>query len=173
MSEAIAIPPRDPRVTDRREAQRLSTQCVKMIRLLQSRARVPNRELARMALKYTSRISDLRDAGYLVVCTPDPVEDGLTWYSLRDPRWEPSKGYHVHAQGESRTVCAVRRDDRGRRWVIYKTPARLGVTRVLLSSWRAWATAIPTSGKRGSPQLWKARELIASRHPAPRPRRID
>jgi hypothetical protein len=49
---------------------RLETQCRKILALLKERGNkgVTNAELSRMALKYTSRISDLRDAGHDVRC---------------------------------------------------------------------------------------------------------
>ncbi len=166
----IAIKPRDPSVTNPRDQRRLSGQCVKMIRLLQTRNRVPNRDLARIALKYTSRISDIRGAGYTVVCTPDPAHDGLTWYSLRDLRWEPARGYSVTVRGESREIMAVRRDDLGRRWVIYRTPARMGVTRILIGTWRRWAVPI-AAGKAPSRAAWRTRALpTQTSAPAPRPK---
>lgn len=41
-----------------------------------------NRELASIALKYSSRTSDLRAAGFNIVC--ERGSDGLTWYRLED-----------------------------------------------------------------------------------------
>ena len=40
-----------------------------------------NRELAAMALKYTSRISDLRDAGYNIRVI-EKLNNGINWYKL-------------------------------------------------------------------------------------------
>jgi hypothetical protein len=166
VSTPSIIHPRDPRVTDPREVDRLSTQCLKMIRLMRARVRVPNRELARIALKYTSRISDIRGAGFLVVCTPDPARDGLTWYTLRDPRWEPTRGYSITVGNESRAVVAIRKDDQGRRWVLYRTARRMGVTRVLVTTWRRWAMQAPADGKKRSMRLWNSRTLLAEFSPS-------
>lgn len=46
-------------------------------------AETRNVELSQIALKYTSRISDLRKAGHDVVCVSRHRESGLTYYALR------------------------------------------------------------------------------------------
>ena len=49
---------------------RLENQCKRILALLKQRGNqgVTNRELASYALKYTSRISDLRDSGHDIRC---------------------------------------------------------------------------------------------------------
>ena len=49
---------------------RLENQCRKILTLLKTRGNqgATNAELSRIALKYTSRISDLRDAGHDIRC---------------------------------------------------------------------------------------------------------
>ena len=60
------LSPRDPNV-DSRDVKRLSGQNAAILeRLRQGPA--TNAELAAMSLKYTSRVSDLRDHGYVIVC---------------------------------------------------------------------------------------------------------
>jgi len=44
---------------------------------------VTNTELVTLALKYTSRISDLRGHGYDVECYDRDVRTGVSWYRLR------------------------------------------------------------------------------------------
>ena len=59
---------------------RLSRQCALILeRLRQGPA--TNAELAGTSLKYTSRVSDLRRAGYAIDC--ERLKDGLTRYTLR------------------------------------------------------------------------------------------
>ena len=63
------------------EVHRLSKQC----RLILERLRdgnATNRELSDIALKYTSRISDLRAAGYTIEIAERDYETGLTVYRL-------------------------------------------------------------------------------------------
>ena len=64
------------------EAQpRLSAQCQRILeRLRQGPA--TNRELARIALKYTSRISDLRAAGHRIDRLDYDPRTGECWYRL-------------------------------------------------------------------------------------------
>ncbi len=64
------------------ERTRLNAQCQTMLARLRQ-GRVSNRELAGIACKYTSRISDLRAAGYDVVLVEKNRATGLTWYELR------------------------------------------------------------------------------------------
>lgn len=61
------------------DKQRLSRQCQVILDMLQVAPRL-NVELAAVSLKYTSRVSDLRAAGYDVVC--ERIEDGVTMYRL-------------------------------------------------------------------------------------------
>lgn len=63
------------------ESQRLSKQCAAILARLE-RGRVSNRELASVALKYTSRVSDLRARGHNVQVVARDHESGLTWYAL-------------------------------------------------------------------------------------------
>lgn len=61
--------------------KRLSRQCVAILdRLKQGRA--TNRELVGIALKYTGRLSEIRQAGYDVRCVEHDQETGLTRYAL-------------------------------------------------------------------------------------------
>ncbi len=136
------IPPRDPNVTDERTRLRLGGQNLAFYRLLARRDRVTNAELAKLALKYTSRISDLRDIGCIITCDPVHGRDGVFAYTMRDPAWSPRPGYSVTAHQDTREIKAVRTDRRGRVWVIYTRPRTLGVIRCLLGSWRRWATPI-------------------------------
>ncbi len=64
------------------EKKRLSKQCQAILDRLR-RGRASNVELSQIALKYTSRISDLRKAGHNVVCVSRHRESGLTYYALR------------------------------------------------------------------------------------------
>lgn len=61
---------------------RLENQCRRILRLLQERGNqgATNYELARLALKYTSRVSDLRDAGHRVHCTCEDATRGIYRY---------------------------------------------------------------------------------------------
>src|SRR5580698_4926077 len=53
---------------DKREVKRLSRQCVAILERLQ-RGPATNRELSELSLKYTGRISELRQAGYNIKVT--------------------------------------------------------------------------------------------------------
>ena len=66
----------------RAEKTRLSTQCQSILARLQQ-GPASNSELARLALKYTSRISDLRDKGYRIDVTERDYETGVAVYALR------------------------------------------------------------------------------------------
>lgn len=59
--------------------KRLSRQCADILAMLR-RGSCTNRELAAVSLKYTSRVSDLRDAGYVIEC--ERLDGGLTRYRL-------------------------------------------------------------------------------------------
>ena len=61
--------------------RRLSKQCAAILARLQE-GPATNSELARMALSYTRRLSDLREAGYAVDCYKKDEETGLNWYRL-------------------------------------------------------------------------------------------
>ena len=126
----VPFAPRDPTVTAPCARRRFSGQCARMIQLLLSRP-VSNKELAGISLKYTSRISDLREYGYLIVCTEDPAKNGVCWYTARDLRRSPRPGYSLAARGESREIVKVETKN-GRTWICYRTPRRMGVTRVSL-----------------------------------------
>ena len=64
------------------EHARLSRQCRAILTRLRE-GPVANTELASMALKYTSRISDLRVRGYQVECYDRDATTGVAWYRLR------------------------------------------------------------------------------------------
>ena len=66
------------------ERKRLSGQCMDMLRMLR-RGRVTNSELAKISLKYTGRISDLRKAVYDIRCVERDRASGVSWYELM---WE-------------------------------------------------------------------------------------
>lgn len=70
---------RDSHVTEPSELRRLSGQNLRILERLQ-RGPATNRELAAISLKYTSRVSDLRAAGYDVQA--DRKAGGLTVYRL-------------------------------------------------------------------------------------------
>lgn len=74
------LPPRDTHV-ERAERPRLSGQNRAILELLE-RGPATNRELAAISLKYTSRISDLRAAGYNVVVVDRDRTTGMTMYEL-------------------------------------------------------------------------------------------
>lgn len=71
----------DPKVRDTIETPRLSHQCEMILTMLRA-GPVSNRALSGIALKYTSRISDLRAAGYDIKARVDRVT-GLTMYHLQ------------------------------------------------------------------------------------------
>ena len=78
---ASALPPRDPNVapTDR---PRLTGQNARLLAMLQQ-GPTTNREMMLAGLlKYTSRISDLRAAGYCIVC--EKLGGGLSLYRLEN-----------------------------------------------------------------------------------------
>jgi hypothetical protein len=66
------------------ETRRLSRQCQTILDLLRS-GRVTNTELAKVSLKYTSRLSDLRAAGHDVRVVTQDRRTGVTVYELRRP----------------------------------------------------------------------------------------
>lgn len=79
------IPPRDPSVRAA-DAPRLSRQCRQIYSLLKERT-ATNDELAKIARKYTSRISDIRAVinprGEDVVVLERDYQSGLVVYGLR------------------------------------------------------------------------------------------
>lgn len=74
-----APPVRDSHVSEPGEQQRLRGQNQRILALLQCGPQ-SNRRLAEVSLKYTSRISDLRKAGYVIRCERYP--DGVAFYLL-------------------------------------------------------------------------------------------
>ena len=70
---------RDSHVLEPVEIQRLSGQNDRILAALRAGPKTA-RDLAAISLKYTSRISDLRKAGYVVRCDEKP--GGLSVYSL-------------------------------------------------------------------------------------------
>lgn len=72
--------PCDKSVMDE-ERPRLGNQCRLILDRLRC-GRASNIELAAIALKYTSRVSDLRKAGYDVRCVARDHATGLTFYEL-------------------------------------------------------------------------------------------
>ena len=73
-------PVRDPNAVPA-DVPRLRGQNAQILQRLEQ-GRASNVELAKISLKYTSRISDLRKAGYVVVCHRD--NGGLSWYELKE-----------------------------------------------------------------------------------------
>lgn len=70
----------DPAVRDTVETPRLSHQCQMILALLRA-GPVSNRTLSCAALKYTSRISDLRASGFDIRASVDR-KTGFTVYTL-------------------------------------------------------------------------------------------
>lgn len=75
----VFLAPRDSHVIEATETRRLAGQNGVILARLQ-RGPCTNVELAKLSLKYTSRISDLRKAGYTIDAKRMPK--GLTIYSL-------------------------------------------------------------------------------------------
>jgi hypothetical protein len=69
------------------ELTRLSRQCQAIAARLQA-GPATNTELARLSLKYTSRISDLRAKGWNVVCLERDYATGVSVYALQ-PKQPP------------------------------------------------------------------------------------
>ena len=63
-------------------SRRLAAQCGKMLALLRERGNqgATNSELAHIALKYTSRVSDLRQAGHDIRCLCVSASAGVYRY---------------------------------------------------------------------------------------------
>jgi len=70
------------------ERRRLSRQCRRIVDRLRE-GPASNEELSRIALKYTSRISEIRQAGYAVDVVARDHETGVCWYELRVPETQP------------------------------------------------------------------------------------
>lgn len=64
------------------EAPRLSKQCRLILERLRTSGPATDRELSEIALKYTSRISEIRAAGHNVHVIQRNSETGLTVYKL-------------------------------------------------------------------------------------------
>jgi hypothetical protein len=64
------------------ELPRLTAQCIAVLERLQQ-GRASNHELCAIALKYNARISDLRAAGYIIVCIDRNRKTGIAYYELR------------------------------------------------------------------------------------------
>ena len=79
-SDSPKLSPRDPH-THPADVSRLTGQNAAILARLQ-RGPATNVELAGIALKYTSRVSDLRKAGYRVEC--ERGVGGVTVYELGD-----------------------------------------------------------------------------------------
>lgn len=73
--------PRDPNRI-RTEDPRLSKQCREILQMLRDRETVTNTELATISLKYTSRISGLRAAGFTIEVVKEDCRSGVRWYRL-------------------------------------------------------------------------------------------
>ena len=72
--EALSTPPV--------ERVRLNRQCLEILALLEQRV-ATNLELSKIALKYTGRVSELRQAGYDVECYDRDRASGVCWYRLK------------------------------------------------------------------------------------------
>jgi hypothetical protein len=87
------LQPRDSFVTDPTELRRLTGQSAAILaRLKQGPATA--RELSALALKYTGRISDLREAGYVITCEDDPVTGKSRYRLIEEPQPTPTSGPH-------------------------------------------------------------------------------
>jgi hypothetical protein len=64
------------------DVSRLENQHGKIIRRLRE-GRATNGELCALALKYNARISELRQAGYIIECVEQDHETGVAWYELK------------------------------------------------------------------------------------------
>lgn len=67
------------------ETARLSRQCQQILDRLR-KGQASNRELAGYALKYTGRVSELREAGHDIQVVSRDRKTGLTYYALRESR---------------------------------------------------------------------------------------
>lgn len=71
-------------VPDPVERRRLGGQSASILALLE-RGPVTNVSLSQIALKYTSRISDLRKAGHKIEAFDRDTATGVVWYRLMNP----------------------------------------------------------------------------------------
>lgn len=78
--EPLQPPPCDPNI-DTRDTARVSGQNALILAELR-RGPTTNTALAELSLKYTSRISDLRAAGFTIECKR--LQGGLTVYELKE-----------------------------------------------------------------------------------------
>lgn len=60
---------------------RLSRQCQAILSRLEAGS-CTNRDLADLCLKYTCRVSELRQAGYVIECYDRDAATGVCWYRL-------------------------------------------------------------------------------------------
>lgn len=72
-----------PSVVTPRDRTRLDAQVTKIVERLKQGPAL-NTELAAIALKYTSRISDARKLGFLISCTRVSGVGGQTMYTLKN-----------------------------------------------------------------------------------------
>jgi hypothetical protein len=79
--DLLTLPPVDTHVQVPTEIKRLSGQNAAILNRLQA-GPASNHELAALSLKYTSRVSDLRAAGYDVRVVERDYASGLTMYRL-------------------------------------------------------------------------------------------
>lgn len=80
---AGGVIPYDPPVKPLEAKVRLSKQCHTILTRLQ-RGPAYNGELAKIARKYTGRISDIREAGYKIKATRIDAKTGLWQYTLEE-----------------------------------------------------------------------------------------
>jgi hypothetical protein len=73
----------DPSVDINPEKKRLVGQCAAIMERLK-RGPATNRELAAISLKYTSRVSDLRNSGFKIEVSRRDHATGLTEYTLKE-----------------------------------------------------------------------------------------
>ena len=71
----------DPAVDEQPEKKRISKQCALILARLRE-GPATNRELSEISLKYTSRISDLRNSGYVIEVVSRDHATGLVVYRL-------------------------------------------------------------------------------------------
>jgi len=75
-------------IADHKVAQeavpRLTRQQRQILNLLKRKRTVSNAELARIAIRYSARIHELRRLGYDIRIVAQDHEKGLTWYRLFD-----------------------------------------------------------------------------------------
>lgn len=77
----LLLLPRDTRVTEPEEVRRLSGQNLRILKRLQH-GPATNRELAQISLKYTSRLSDCKAAGWDIRIVERDRKTGRVLYQL-------------------------------------------------------------------------------------------